>query len=829
MDSKIRRGRTIKRIMGKVSILLFVTLVLMPSTVYGQQKIRIKVEGYDPDSGYSSITLACFDLMQEHPEVEVVPFTSLKIEGGLGDIAGKLMAFAGQMAPDVIHMWFHAVRNNVEQGFLYPLNEYIGEDRDGNGLVDDDEAIWDEWKTIDPFYRKVLTVDGKIYGLPFGDYNLGLLYRVDLFRKAGLDPTRPPKTWDELFYCLQKLTNPKLEVVGAKHARGQRGFAINPTAAWEIQGWFWASGGNLVKAGKKNPQTGKIHWYPKEEVQFIDPETGESLVREPTLWETNFASQEGLEAWDFLYRMRWQPWMRHPRTGEPINLSEEQVNAGRVKDPATGEWISFKEEDVVEGVCRVVYGAEAVTTYELFNNAEVAVIFGGMGRYLANVTIDPVYVSFMPFPAGPHGKPAIHRSPNFKGLNNSLAGIGNKRKRDLAWHLLRDICMKKGRIRETINSAEQGNAKFLFPEHLKEAGIPEYIDEIPLHWREGYKEVLKYGRTEPYAGFWQVVEEHVIGHQVLGFMMSDKKFDYRQAARKAQDEANVSIIGKIPEQKMERYRGRARFIFLPFVFIIIFFGLRIFQSMQDKAKSAAVSGLSRGKSQAVSSVIIPWLILAPALLSILIWAYLPLVRGSVMAFQDYRIVGHSGWVGLDNFIEIIVTGKFWPYLFKTMKFAILALSLGFFVPIILAMLLSEVPRGKYLYRIVYYLPMLSSGLVIMFLWKLIYNPTEYGLLNQLMSFLGVERHDWLGSAATAMVCVIIPSIWAGVGAASLIYLAAMKTIPDDLYESAEIDGAGILQKIWYITLPTLKPLIIINFFGAFIGAFHSMRNILVMT
>ena len=200
-----------------------------------------------------------------------------------------------------------------------------------------------------------------------------------------------------------------------------------------------------------------------------------------------------------------------------------------------------------------------------------------------------------------------------------------------------------------------------------------------------------------------------------------------------------------------------------------------------------------------------------------------------MAFQDYRIVGHSGWVGLDNFIEIIVTGKFWPYLFKTMKFAILALSLGFFVPIILAMLLSEVPRGKYLYRIVYYLPMLSSGLVIMFLWKLIYNPTEYGLLNQLMSFLGVERHDWLGSAATAMVCVIIPSIWAGVGAASLIYLAAMKTIPDDLYESAEIDGAGILQKIWYITLPTLKPLIIINFIGAFIGAFHSMRNILVMT
>jgi multiple sugar transport system permease protein len=207
-----------------------------------------------------------------------------------------------------------------------------------------------------------------------------------------------------------------------------------------------------------------------------------------------------------------------------------------------------------------------------------------------------------------------------------------------------------------------------------------------------------------------------------------------------------------------------------------------------------------------------------------------MVRGLIMAFQDYRVIGESAFVGLDNFATAFTQRDFWYTMLRTVYYVALTLGIGFVLPILLALMLSEIRLGQYLFRTVYYLPTMTSGLVVMFVWKhLIYPSTESGLLNRMLMTVGFEPQRWIESEGWAMLCVVVPTIWAGVGAQCLIYLAALKTVEESLYEAAAIDGASTWQKLRHVTLPTLKALIIINFVGAFIGAFHAMQNIFVMT
>ena len=112
---------------------------------------------------------------------------------------------------------------------------------------------------------------------------------------------------------------------------------------------------------------------------------------------------------------------------------------------------------------------------------------------------------------------------------------------------------------------------------------------------------------------------------------------------------------------------------------------------------------------------------------------------------------------------------------------------------------------------------------------MVLRPDPQGLFNTLIAWLHIPTQTWLADSHLAMLCVIIPVIWAGAGPGSIIYLAALKSIPEEMYEAADLDGAGIWVKVRHIILPMLKPLIIINFVGAFIGAFKAMENIFVMT
>lgn len=200
-----------------------------------------------------------------------------------------------------------------------------------------------------------------------------------------------------------------------------------------------------------------------------------------------------------------------------------------------------------------------------------------------------------------------------------------------------------------------------------------------------------------------------------------------------------------------------------------------------------------------------------------------------MAFQEYRIVGDAQWAGLDNFIRVVQNPSFWVSWLRTLQYVLLTLAIGFLSPVFLAFMLCEIPKGKVFFRFLFFLPHLTSALVVTLLWKLMFDPTENGILNSLLLSLGMEGRSWLQDPSLAMVCCILPGAWAGAGISSLIYIAALDSLPKDYYEAAALDGAGIFGRIIHITLPQLAPLMIINFVGAFIAAFQGIGSIFLLT
>jgi multiple sugar transport system permease protein len=220
--------------------------------------------------------------------------------------------------------------------------------------------------------------------------------------------------------------------------------------------------------------------------------------------------------------------------------------------------------------------------------------------------------------------------------------------------------------------------------------------------------------------------------------------------------------------------------------------------------------------------------------------YWPLVKGTVIAFQDYSVLGESQWVGSAHFATVLFDAEFWHSMWLSLLYALMYMFFGFWVPIALAFLLVEVPKGKAFFRTIYYLPAVLSGAVVIFLWRSFYDSN--GLINQVVNgpimainaifgaHIAPVHQSWLENPMAALFCVLLPTIWVGMGPGCLIYLAALKTVPDEMYEAADLDGAGIWSKVFRIAIPSIKALVMINFIGAMIGAVRgSSAFVLAMT
>jgi multiple sugar transport system permease protein len=203
--------------------------------------------------------------------------------------------------------------------------------------------------------------------------------------------------------------------------------------------------------------------------------------------------------------------------------------------------------------------------------------------------------------------------------------------------------------------------------------------------------------------------------------------------------------------------------------------------------------------------------LIPFLLVFGVFAWFPIVRAFVMALQETNLVSEPIFVGLDNFGRVLADPLFGKAVANTAWFAFLALVFGFPVPIVLAVILSEVRRGRGLYSALAYLPVVVPPVVAVLLWQQsFFKADTSGVFNTILGWVGVQPLPWLQNAGSAMPSIVIEATWAAAGGTMIIYLAALTSVPPELYDAAEVDGASIWQKIWHVTLPHLRSVLFVT-------------------
>lgn len=187
-----------------------------------------------------------------------------------------------------------------------------------------------------------------------------------------------------------------------------------------------------------------------------------------------------------------------------------------------------------------------------------------------------------------------------------------------------------------------------------------------------------------------------------------------------------------------------------------------------------------------------------------VFAWYPMILGIVMSFQRTRR-GVTTWVGWDNYERILNDPSFLTAWRNTLVFTLLALVLGYAVPFFVAILFNEFRHAKGYLRALVYLPVMLPPASALFLFKYYaYDPSEAGLFNAILKFFHLPTSQWMQSTTMTMPAMVIASTWMNMGGAVLIYLAALQNIPGELYEAAEVDGAGLWRRIFHVTIPQTR-------------------------
>jgi len=740
---------------------------------------------------------------KKFPNIKLSAPTGIEIPEMSAMDTKPLMAIAGGVSPDVIYVNFRQSDTYIQEGFLYPLDKWI------RRLPKEELA-----ERVLPQIRKVIfrygpgPDTGKHYwALPYGTYVKGLCWRKDLFQSSGLDPERPPQNWDELLEFSRACTDP---------SKGTYGLAWTRSPHWSA--YFYSI---LCSAGARAMQE-----------------------KTDNNWYATFNSPQAISAYEFIGKLLQGQW-EHP--------SGRTVEGVVCRDDASGM---------------------------LWAQGRIAMI----ERYFTDdllADINPDLVGIAPVPAGPGGKRASELNCPMCGIFAGTAAKGEETL-EAAWNFIHFMGSREAKDIRTRVLVENGYGLFANPANLERLGYTDYLRRIPKSWRDAFTEAIANGEPEPYGRNCQMIYNYMAAPAdtiiIEGLGRTSSPENSERIGKILDDyvqRANEKMIGHIPPDKQRIRRivatATALVIFAGFIWLFRYV-IRIF-TPDDKKGSWQFKRFK-----------FAYALLLPAVLLIALWRYVPMFWGATMALQDYHLLLPSTWAGIDNFAAVLWDPEFWQSLKASLWYAFLSILMGFFAPIGLALLLHEIPKGKVLFRTLYYLPAVISGLVVMLMWKNFFEPSERGLLNQLItavpawgwytvallitgafaisSFINARNghqtsarvlgiltllclagsaaliswghfplkpQRWLENPHLVMPCIILPTVWAGLGPGCLIYLAALKTIPEDLYEAAELDGAGFFGKIRHITLPAISVLIFMNFIGAVINAFRVAEYILAMT
>jgi multiple sugar transport system permease protein len=229
-----------------------------------------------------------------------------------------------------------------------------------------------------------------------------------------------------------------------------------------------------------------------------------------------------------------------------------------------------------------------------------------------------------------------------------------------------------------------------------------------------------------------------------------------------------------------------------------------------------------------------WFFLAPALLLIFVFFFLPVAASLVLSVTDFDLYGiadpaNTRFVGLRNYSRLLQTPDFWAALRNTFYFAFVGGPLTIAVALSAALLLSsKLVRFKGFFRTIYFTPFVTTLVAVAIVWRYLYH-TRYGLFNYALSYVGIGPIDWLGDPHWAMPAIILMAVWKSFGYNMLIFIAGLQSIPEELYDAAEIDGAGAFRRFFSITLPMLMPTLVFVSVVTMIGYFQLFAEPYVMT
>ncbi len=226
--------------------------------------------------------------------------------------------------------------------------------------------------------------------------------------------------------------------------------------------------------------------------------------------------------------------------------------------------------------------------------------------------------------------------------------------------------------------------------------------------------------------------------------------------------------------------------------------------------------------------IIGYLFIAPLLLGFLFWNVGPLLVSFGLSFTDYNLLSPPKFIGIENYTSLLDDNVF-PIAFRnTLVYALVTVPIGLIVSLALALVMNQGVKGTAFFRTVFFTPSVCAVAAIALVWQWIYD-ADLGLLNHFMMQLGLPKFRWLQDRSLALSSIMIMSIWQGAGYTMVIYLAGLQGVPSQLYEAAEIDGAGPWQRFRNVTLPMLTPTTFFLLIVGFIGAFQFFAESYMMT
>lgn len=224
-----------------------------------------------------------------------------------------------------------------------------------------------------------------------------------------------------------------------------------------------------------------------------------------------------------------------------------------------------------------------------------------------------------------------------------------------------------------------------------------------------------------------------------------------------------------------------------------------------------------------------YVFIAVALVVYALFTAYPVIKAFIISFQEYKPLG-STYIGFENYAATFESALFWKSIRNTLVYTLLTVPFNLLLSFVIAvMILPLRKKVQNVFKGIYYLPTVASGVALSVVWLWIYDPMPAGIFNKFIGFFGISNQNWLGSSATAMLALVMMSWLSSHGAAIIIFLAALIGIDNSYYEAADLDGATFMQKLRHIVVPFVKPTILFLLVTAVIGSFQVFQNAYLMT